>query len=81
LTTAATAAYQYSATDELPLYALKRRKTQKQCGFWAKSTYGHCIKDEALIDVVCKTARNLQKRLRTSACDIFRRAVTFAYGS
>lgn len=32
------------------LYALKRRKAQKQRGFRAKSTYEHCIKDEVLID-------------------------------
>jgi hypothetical protein len=50
LTTAATAAYQYRATDALPFYALKRRKAQKQRSFRAKSTYGHCIKDEVLID-------------------------------
>jgi adenine-specific DNA-methyltransferase len=50
LTTAATAAYQYRTIDALPLYALKRRKAQKQRGFRAKSTYGHCIKDEVLID-------------------------------
>lgn len=50
LTTAATATCQYRATDTLLLYALKRRKAQKQRGFWAKSTYGHCIKDEVLID-------------------------------
>ncbi|WP_444180512.1 hypothetical protein [Dialister hominis] len=50
MTTAATAAYTYRATNALPLYALKRRKAQKQRGFRAKSTYGHCIKDEVLID-------------------------------
>lgn len=50
MTTAATAAYQYRATDALPFYALKRRKAQKQRSFRAKSTYGHCIKDEVLID-------------------------------
>lgn len=50
LTTAATRSYQYTATDARPLYALKRRKVQKQRGFRAKSTYGHCIKDEVLID-------------------------------
>jgi hypothetical protein len=51
LTTAATAAYTYRATNALPLYALKRRKAQKQRGFRAKSTYGHCIKDEVLIEI------------------------------
>lgn len=51
LTTAATAIYQYRATNTLPFYALKRRKAQKQRGFRAKSTYGHCIKDEVLIDM------------------------------
>lgn len=50
LTTAAAAAYTFRATDALPFYALKRRKAQKQRGFRAKSTYGHCIKDEVLID-------------------------------
>ena len=50
MTTAAAAAYQYRATDTLPFYALKRRKAQKQSGFRAKSTYGHCIKDKALIE-------------------------------
>ena len=53
MTTAATRSYQYRATDALPLYALKRRKAQKQRGFRAKSTYGHCIKDEVLIDAIC----------------------------
>lgn len=50
-----TAAYTYRATNALPLYALKRRKAQKQRGFRAKSTYGHCIKDEVLIDQICGT--------------------------
>jgi hypothetical protein len=50
LTTAATRSYQYRATDALLFYALKRRKAQKQRSFRAKSTYGHCIKDEVLID-------------------------------
>lgn len=50
LTTAATRSYQYRATDALPFYVLKCRKAQKQRGFWAKSTYGHHIKDEVLID-------------------------------
>ena len=50
LTTTTTAAYEYRTGSELPLYALKRRKAQKQCGFRAKSTYGHCIKDKVLID-------------------------------
>ncbi|MFT9055763.1 MAG: hypothetical protein ABF449_03930 [Ethanoligenens sp.] len=53
MTTAATAIYQYRATNTLPFYALKRRKAQKQRGFRAKSTYGHCIKDEVLIDPMC----------------------------
>ena len=34
----------------IPLYVVKRRKAQKQRGSWAKSTYGHCIKEEVLID-------------------------------
>ena len=50
LATATAAAYEYRAGSELPLYALKRRKAQKQRGFRAKSTYGHCIKDKVLID-------------------------------
>lgn len=50
MTTTTTAAYEYRTGSELPLYALKRRKAQKQCGFRAKSTYGHCIKDKVLID-------------------------------
>lgn len=50
MTTAATRSYQYRATDALLFYALKRRKAQKQRSFRAKSTYGHCIKDEVLID-------------------------------
>ena len=50
MTTAAIATYQYSAADALPLNALKRRKVQKQHGFRVKSTYGHCIKDEVLIE-------------------------------
>jgi type II restriction/modification system DNA methylase subunit YeeA len=53
LATATAAAYEYRAGSELPLYALKRRKAQKQRGFRAKSTYGHCIKDEVLIDPCC----------------------------
>jgi type I restriction enzyme M protein len=55
LTTTTTAAYEYRTGSELPLYALKRRKAQKQCGFRAKSTYGHCIKDKVLIDPACGT--------------------------
>jgi hypothetical protein len=50
LTTATAAAYEYRAGNALPLYALKRGKAQKQRGFRAKSTYGHCIKDKVLID-------------------------------
>ena len=50
MTTTTTAAYEYRTGSELPLYALKRIKAQKQCGFRAKSTYGHCIKDKVLID-------------------------------
>ena len=53
MTTAATKSYQYRATDALPLYALKRRKAQKQRGFRAKTTYEHCIKDKVLIDPAC----------------------------
>ncbi len=53
LTTATAAAYQYRAGSALPYSALKRRKAQKQNGFRAKSTYGHCIKDEVLIDPAC----------------------------
>lgn len=56
LATATAAAYEYRAGSELPLYALKRRKAQKQRGFRAKSTYGHCIKDEVLIDPACGTS-------------------------
>lgn len=33
--------------------AQKRSKAQKQRGFWAISTYGHCIKDRVLIDPAC----------------------------
>ena len=51
MTTTTTAAYEYRTGSELPLYALKRRKAQKQCGFRAKSTYGHCIKDKVLIEM------------------------------
>ena len=61
MTTAATAAYTYRATNALPLYALKRRKAQKQRGFRAKSTYGHCIKDEVLIDPACGSGSLLLK--------------------
>lgn len=50
MTTAATRSYPYRAGSEVPLYALKCRKAQKQHGFRAKSTYGNCIKDELLID-------------------------------
>ena len=50
MTTRATATYEYRAGSALPLYALKRRKAQKQRGFRAESTYGHCIKDKVLID-------------------------------
>ena len=50
MTTEAAAAYTYRATDVIPLYTLRRRKAQKQHGFRARSAYGHCIKDEALID-------------------------------
>ena len=50
MTTATATAYEYWAGSALPLYALKRRKAQKQRGFRVKSTYGHCIKDKVLID-------------------------------
>ena len=50
MTTRATATYEYRDGSKLPLYALKRRKAQKQRGFRAESTYGHCIKDKVLID-------------------------------
>ncbi len=50
MTTAATAAYTYRATDAIPLYALRRKKAQEQHCIRTKSTYGHCIKDEVLID-------------------------------
>ena len=50
MTTATATAYEYRTGNTLPLYALKSRKAQKQRGFRAKSTYGHCIKDEVLID-------------------------------
>jgi hypothetical protein len=53
LTTAATRSYRYRVTDALLLYALKRRKAQKQRSFRAKSTHGLCIKDEVLIDPAC----------------------------
>lgn len=43
MTTRATATYEYRAGSALPLYALKRRKAQKQRGFRAESTYGHCL--------------------------------------
>ena len=63
MTTAATAAYQYRAIDALPLYALKRRKAQKQRGFRAKSTYGHCIKDEVLIDTARVSGLDVMRSL------------------
>lgn len=53
MTTRAATAYEYQAGSALPLSALKRRKAQKQRGFGAKSTYGHCIKDKVLIDGCC----------------------------
>ena len=63
MTTAATAAYQYRTIDALPLYALKRRKAQKQRGFRAKSTYGHCIKDEVLIDTARVSGLDVMRSL------------------
>lgn len=53
MTTATAAAYEYRAGSALPIYALKRRKAQKQRGFRAKSTCGHCIKDKVLIELAC----------------------------
>ena len=53
MATATAIAYEYRAGSALPLYALKRRKAQKQRSFRAKSTYGHCIKDKVLIDPAC----------------------------
>ena len=50
MATATAVVYEYKAGSEILLYALKRRKVQKQRGFRAKSTYGHCIKDKVLID-------------------------------
>ena len=53
MTTATAAVYEYRAGSALPIYALKRRKAQKQRGFRAKSTCGHCIKDKVLTDPCC----------------------------
>ncbi len=50
MATATAVVYEYKAGSEILLYALKRRKVQKQRGFRAKSTYGHCIKDKVLIE-------------------------------
>lgn len=61
MTTAATAANQYRATDTILYYALKRRKAQKQHGFRAKSTYGHCIKQEELNGVIPKVCKQYKK--------------------
>ena len=64
-TAATVAAYEYRAGNALPLYALKRRKSQKQRGFRAKSTYGHCIKDKVLLDPACGTGGFLFESYRT----------------
>ncbi len=61
MTTAATAANQYRATDAILYYALKCRKAQKQHGFRAKSTYGHCIKQEELNGVIPKVCKQYKK--------------------
>ena len=63
MTTAATRSYQYRTTDALLFYALKRRKAQKQRGFRAKSTYGHCIKDEVLIDTARVSGLDVMRSL------------------
>lgn len=65
MTTAATAANQYRAADAILYYALKRRKAQKQYGFRAKSTYGHCIKQEELNGVIPKVCKQYKKVGRT----------------
>jgi hypothetical protein len=72
LTTTTTAAYEYRTGSELPLYALKRRKAQKQCGFRAKSTYGHCIKDYVLLDTL-RSRKNIQVTISRIKLDIFPR--------
>lgn len=66
MTTEAVAAYTYRATDAIPLYALKSRKARKQHGFRAKSTYGHCFKDEGLMDK--PNSRNQRYRKKQLDC-------------
>ncbi|MCH3999469.1 MAG: hypothetical protein LKG90_05415 [Lachnospiraceae bacterium] len=68
MTTTTTAAYEYRTGSELPLYALKRRKAQKQCGFRAKSTYGHCIKDKVLIDPQVANGKSFAKIYDNIVC-------------
>lgn len=72
MTTEATAAYTYRTTDVILLYTLRRRKAQKQHGFRAKSTYGHCIKDYVLLDTL-RSRKNIQVTISRIKLDIFPR--------
>lgn len=64
MTAASTAGYNFRAQAALTHSARKCRKAQKQRGFRAKSTYGHCIKDEVLIDPACGTGGMLIEAIR-----------------
>lgn len=70
MTTRAAVAYEYRAGSTLPHYALKRRKAQKQRGFRAKSTYGHCIKDEVLIDTARVSGLDVMDTLNLLTMDV-----------
>ena len=73
LSTAAVAACGNRAHWHLAFSRPTRRKAQKSSGFRASGTYGHCIKDNVLIDQACgtggmlSTGYNFIKRYNPSA--------------
>ena len=73
LSTAAATAYGNRAQWHPAFSGSRRRKAQKSSGFQASGTYGHCIKDNVLIDQACgtggmlSTGYNFIKRYNPSA--------------
>lgn len=73
LSTAVATAYGNRAHGHPAFSRPRRRKAQKSSGFRASGTYGHCIKDNVLIDQACgtggmlSTGYNFIKRYNPSA--------------
>ena len=61
LSTAAATAYGNRAQWHPAFSGPRRRKAQKSSGFQASGTYGHCIKDNVLIDPACGSGSLLLK--------------------